>query len=146
MTVHIVLGLDPLVARWVQERIPGARDFGKCTAVGIADGDLLIAGAVYNNFHGHMIEGSIASISPKWCNKTTIRAFLAYPFLQLKVGRLQSTVAKKNKHTRRFLERLGFRLEGVGRQAWPDGSDACVYSMLRHEAEKWLKQKDKSVE
>ncbi len=137
--IQLVIGQDEAVALWVQQRIPAALDFSPCTAIGVADDGRLIAGAVYNNYQGYMIEISMASISPRWCNRRTLRALLGYPFEQLKVRRLQFTIAKRDKKTRKLWERLGFKYEGTGRQAWPDGSDSCVYSMLKHEC-RWLKE------
>jgi RimJ/RimL family protein N-acetyltransferase len=137
--INLVLGLDPLVAKWVQERIPGARELTPHKAIGIADGTKLIAGVVFSNYHGYMIEVSIAATDRRWANRRTLNVLFAYPFSQLKVRRLQVTIAKRNKYVRKFVQRLGFVYEGTGRQAWPDGGDACVYSMLRHEC-RWLKE------
>ena len=137
--IRLVFGHDEYVAKWVQQRIPAAPDFGPCTAIGVADDNRLIAGVVYNNFHGYMVEVSMASIDPRWCNRRTMRALFKYPFEQLKVRRLQITMAKRDKKTRKLFERMGFKFEGTGRQAWPDGTDACVYSLLRHEC-RWLKE------
>lgn len=136
--IRLVTNMNEMVAKWVQQQFPDAPDFDPCTAIGIADGNRIIAGVVFNNYRGHTIEASMASISPKWCNRRIGRALLAYPFEQLKVRRFQLTVAKRNKRMRRFLERLGFKSEGRRRAAMPDGSDAIQYSMLRHEAERWL--------
>ena len=137
--IHLVFGLDRQVAQWVREQIPDRPDFGQCTAIGVAEDKRMIAGVVFNNYRGHMIEASIAATDPCWCNKTVLHAFFAYPWLQLKVRRLQVIVAKKNKHSRHFVERLGFKFEGLCRKAMPDGTDACVYSQLRHEC-RWLKE------
>lgn len=139
--IRLVLGLDELVIKWVRAQLPGTLDFGPATAIGVADGTRLIAGVVYSNYHGHMIEVSVASTDRRWVSRNILRGLFAYPWQQLGVGRMQVTIAKRDKHTRKFVERLGFRYEGTGRKAWPDGSDACIYSLLRHEAERWLKEK-----
>ena len=136
--IRLALGLDELVAAWVSKQLPDAPDFGKCTAIGVVDGNRMIAGVVYNNYHGHMIEASIAAIDPRWCKRTILRAIFSYPFKQLGVTRLQVTIAKRNKRARRFVERLGFKFEGVGRKALPDGKDAAVYSILDNEV-KWIR-------
>lgn len=136
--IRLVTNMSEMVAKWVQSQFPDAPNFAPCTAIGIADDTRLIAGVVYNNYCGHMVTVSMASTGRRWCNRRTIRALLAYPFEQLKVRRLEANVAKRNKHTRRLLERAGFKPEGCRRAAMPDGSDAIEYSMLRHEAERWL--------
>lgn len=137
--IRLVVGMSDLVAKWVQRQFPDAPNFAPCTAIGVTDEDnRLIAGIVYNNYRDHMITVSMASTGRQWCNRRIIRALLAHPFEELKVRRLEANVAKRNKHTRKLLERAGFKFEGKRRQAMPDGSDAIQYSMLRHEAERWL--------
>ena len=136
--IRLVVGVSELVTKWVQRQFPDAPNFAPCRAIGIADGNRIIAGVVYNNYCGHIITVSMVSTDRRWCNRRIIRALLAYPFEQLKVCRVQVNVAKRNKHTRKLLERAGFKFEGRRRQAWPDGSDAIEYSMLRCEAERWL--------
>ncbi len=137
--IRLVVGRDAQVAKWVRHQLPEHPDFGLCTAIGIARDKRLIAGIVYNNYHDYMVEASIAAIDPRWATRRVLWAIFFYPFEQLKVRRLQVTCAKHNKHTRKFNERLGFQYEGTGREAWPDGSGACVYSMLRKEC-RWLKE------
>jgi len=143
--IHLVYGQDSYVVPWVC----GLLDMDiphPCTSIGIADGERLIGGCVYSNQYldsnrkPFSIELSFVTIDKRWSNRAIIRALLGYPFLQLKVRRIQSTVSRKNRHVRQFLERLGFKLEGVGRQAWPQGGDACVYSMLSGEffSSKWM--------
>ena len=46
---------------------------------------------------------------------------------------MQATIRRGNRTARRFVERLGFRYEGMAREAWPTGEDAALYSMLRRE-------------
>lgn len=143
--MHLLYGQDSYVVPWVC----GLLDMDiphPCTAIGIADNERLIGGCVYSNQFldtsrkPFSIELSFVTIDKRWSNRAIIRALLGYPFLQLKVKRVQSTCSRKNRHVRQFLERLGFKLEGVGRQAWPQGGDACVYSMLSGEffSSKWM--------
>lgn len=143
--IRPVVGVSELVAKWVQQQLPDRPDFGQCTAIGIAEDKRLIAGVVFHNYtdyRGHRtIETSIAALDPRWCNRGILRMLFAYPFAQLKVRRLQTTVAKRNKRARRFVTRLGFKLEGIGREGWFSGGDCVVYSMLPRECV-WLKEKD----
>jgi alkanesulfonate monooxygenase SsuD/methylene tetrahydromethanopterin reductase-like flavin-dependent oxidoreductase (luciferase family) len=60
-----------------------------------------------------------------------------YPFDQLGVKRVQATIAKGNKAARKFVERLGFRYEGLARFGFSATQHAAVYSMLREEC-RWL--------
>ncbi len=136
--IRLIFGMSDLVAKWVQRQFPDAPNFDPCTAIGVADDNRLIAGIVYYNYYPHMLDASIAATDPRWCTRRVLRAIFAYPFLQLGVRRIQMSVPKRDKRSRRKLERFGFTLEGKQRAAMPDGSDAVGYSMLRHEAEQWL--------
>jgi RimJ/RimL family protein N-acetyltransferase len=132
----IVLGYDGAVAFWVRQRLtdPVIEDWGPCTAIGIAqDGDL-IAGIVFNNLRWPNIEASIASTTPRWCSRRNLAAIFAYPFRQLDCHRLGATTGVKNQPARAFLCRLGFREEGICRQALPPSAanpagDAVIYGM-----------------
>jgi len=142
--MRLIYGQDQIVVPWLcallDMDIPHP-----CTSIGIAKDDRIIGGAIYSNQYKnregkpYSIEISFGTIDKRWASRAIIGALLAYPFCQLRVKRAQSTVSKRNKHVRQFLERLGFTLEGVGRQAWPHGGDACVYSMLSGEffSSKW---------
>lgn len=142
---HLVFGHHEAVARWVSHQL-GGMDFGPCLAVGVFDdvaGDL-VAGVVYNRYHRdrhtgdpHMLEASIAATTPAWATRGVLAGIFAYPFEDIGVQRLQATVRRRNKHARRFVERLGFKYEGKGRRAWSRTEDAIVYSMLPDEC-RWI--------
>lgn len=115
--------------------------FGDCAAAGIICKGRMIAGVVYNNYHKHpngaTIEASIAAVSPRWATRPVLDSIFRYPFVQMKVTRLQVTCKKSNKRARHFVSRLGFKMEGVARRLWGGQSDAVVYSMFPEEC-KWL--------
>ena len=137
-----VAGMDAMVIEWVAARLdmPPA-DFFPCTAVAVVHGEEMLAGAVYYQFrpnaHGGTMEAALASVSPRWCTRAVLASLFAYPFVQVKVARLQVSIAKKNKPARRLAERLSFKLEGVGRRLWDGRQDAVIYSMLPEEC-RWL--------
>lgn len=143
MTVTLIDNTPEEVTRWVEMKL-GMQLDRPSTAIGVAIGDMPIAGVVYTRYledpHDatpRSIEMSIASVSPKWCTRRTLYQFFKYPFRDLKVGRVSVTIHRKNKKTRKLVERLGFVYEGKGRRAWPTGGDAVVYSMLPHEC-RWI--------
>ena len=112
-------------------------------AIGAAvlkDGELKGA-AVFNNYHvlhkGSWCEVSVAIDDVECVSRRTLRQIFEYPFEQLCVSRLQAVTAVTNQRCRSFIERLGFKLEGVGRRAHDGEQDAAVYSMLPAEC-RWL--------
>lgn len=131
----ILCGHDAAVARWVGDKV-GIEDFGACRAIGIIEGNEIIAGIVYNQFRNANIEMTIASTSPRWCRRETLKFLFAYPFIQLGCRRVTAATEATNQPVRAFLVRLGFRHEGNLRQ-WFGPADAAVYGMLRSEC-RWL--------
>ena len=139
ISVH---GADRFVIQWVERQLGlNQGDLEPGTALGIIREGHIIAGVVYSDFregeHGSSIQGSIASLHPQWCNRKVLRSIFAYPFQQIRVSRFWLSTSRKNKHARKFVERLGFRFEGIARRAHDGRTDAAVYSMLPHEC-RWL--------
>lgn len=138
--MNVVYGHDEYVSQWVAAKLQ-IRPFqrGLCRAIGITENNELIAGVVYNNQlldnHGKplLIEMTIASVDRAWCTRHNLNHLFAYPFIHLGVKRVQATCGRKAKRVRRFLERLGFKLEGIMREASPSGGDMAHYSMLKPE-------------
>jgi RimJ/RimL family protein N-acetyltransferase len=78
----------------------------------------------------------IAAEGKRWMNRQILFAAFDYPFNQLGVRRITGLVPGKNMQARGFDEHIGFRLEGVMRNALKD-DDILVYGMLREEC-RWL--------
>lgn len=139
--MQLVYGCDAQVAAWVEQLMPafaGDDHFGVCTAIGIAEGSQLIAGAVFHNYRGHDIEISFAATDPRWASRQRIRAIFGYPFHQLGVVRLTTVTGRKNKRARKLDEGLGFKLEGVLRKGYDGQQDAMIYGLLREEC-RWIR-------
>lgn len=135
-------GADQFVAAWVARELNiDPAEFGPCSAMGVVLGGSLVAGIVFNEYvvmrAGSSIQASIASTSPHWASRPVLRDIFRYPFEQLGVSRLWASTAKGNKRARRFLLRLGFKLEGVARRGYDGTRDAAVYSLMPHEC-RWL--------
>lgn len=110
--------------------------FGDSAAIGVCRGTEFIAGIVYYCYRHPNIEMAIASTTPKWATKTTLRAAFDFPFNQLGCNRVTALVDIDAAATRRFDERLGFVQEGILREAHPNG-DAVVMGMLKNEC-RWI--------
>lgn len=137
--MKLIIGWDAAVARWVGEHL-GIHDFGPCTAIGIIDGKgELIGGVVYNNYRHPNIEATIASTTPRWCQRQIMAAIFAYPFRQLGCARITAVTEHTNRRARAFLRRVGFREEGVMRRGFC-AADAVIHGMLADEC-RWLDDK-----
>lgn len=117
--------------------------FQKAVALGVVEKGNLCAGVVYNNYQidkdGNplYIEMTIYSIDKIWCNRHNLNRLFYYPFSQLQLRSVRATCSAHNEGVKMFLTRLGFKQEGLHRQAYFDGGDALSFSMLRSEC-KWI--------
>lgn len=107
------------------------------TAIGVARQGKIVAVALYSNFQPPTIEVTFVTSTPRWASREMIKGILAYPFLQLKCKRVTAVTEECNGPARAFLERLGFRQEGVHPHAFPSGA-GISYGLLRDDAERWL--------
>lgn len=95
-----------------------------------------LKGAVlYTNYRSDCIEMTCAG-EPGWLTRDAVKAFFAYPFVQLGCRRVSALAARNNKASRALAEKLGFKLEGVIRQGFTTG-DAMLYGLLKTEC-RWL--------
>lgn len=134
--VKLLVGYDREVSEWVRLQLGMDSGFGDCATIGIVSGGQLIAGLVYHCYRHPSIEMSIASVSPAWCNRRTLKHIFTYPFDQLGCKRATILVDSENHPVRAFCERVGFIHEGTLRQAHPNG-DAEIFGMLRDEC-RWI--------
>jgi RimJ/RimL family protein N-acetyltransferase len=134
--IRIITGADAELGQWIGERLGMA--LGAGAALGFAEHGRLVGAIHYTNFTQPWAttEMSIYAASPHWATRRTLHAAFSYPFLQIGSRRVGATIAAENRHAREFVERVGFRLEGVARNAWQSG-DACIYGMTRLEC-RWL--------
>lgn len=139
---QIIYHPQPALIAWVCGKLQ-MRNPGPASAIGVVNERGIIAAALFHNQHDDpdgkpfMIEISFVAIDKRWSTRSNIKTILSYPFNQLGVKRLQAITAKTNLPARRFLEHLGFKLEGIARHGWPQGGHAACYSMLRREC-LWL--------
>lgn len=86
-------------------------------------------------------ELTVAAIKPGWASRQFFRYIADLAFLANDCKRVTANISANNRKSWRAVERAGFTLEGVKRQAAEDGSDVRVYGMLKEEC-KWLHQPD----
>lgn len=88
----------------------------------------------YNHYQHPAIDAHILSDkSRSWMTRRFLHVMFDYPFNQLKCSRITAPVRASNFHARRFVERLGFTIEGVLRKFYETGEDRVLYGMTREE-------------
>lgn len=139
----LVYGQDEIISAWVARQFGQPDDyFNPCRAIGIMKNDKIIAGVIYNNQKKtlekpYMLEMTVASIDKSWATRHNLRALFRYPFAQLKLERVNTQCDASDKGLIMFNKRLGFKVEGLHKKAFPTGSDAISFGMLKGDC-KWL--------
>ena len=141
MGKQIVVGFDEQIKQWVQNETGMGID-GDVRCMGVVRDDKLIAGIVYHNYKGFMVEATLVTTDRRWIGKDVVKAFMSYPFEPVSSGglgceRFWATTNRKNKKMRKLFEGLGFKYEGCARKAFDGNEDAMIYSILKDE-NKWI--------
>jgi len=118
---------------WARERLEvGAAPTLFRTMSLVDDRDDFKCVVVFSNFAPRNVDLNIAG-EPRWATpKATLRLFnevFSYAFKMLRAARVTALVRGKNDVCKRFIEHLGFQLEGVMRGAFAD-DDLHVYGFL----------------
>lgn len=109
-------------------------------AVGVgweSDG-IIISGCAFNNFSGRDMEGHIAHRPGHIMSPAFIVAIMDYSFVKANVERVTARVWKENRHSQKFVERLGFVKEGEVKY-FKDGNHLLIYGLYQEQAvARWL--------
>lgn len=123
------------------ERDPTASPFGPAQAIGVInEAGVLVAGVVYHNYDPDClsVEMSFAADTPKWLTRKLICELLGYPFNALGINRVNACTPVTATDALRFIERFGFRREGVATDGFGPGCNAIISRLLKRE---WVKTK-----
>lgn len=134
----LIFNSDAELARWAGAKL-GLRLNEPNTSIGVAHKGKIIAVAVFNNFRPPNIEITFVTTSPRWASPGAVRAILRYPFVQLGCKRVTAIIEASNQPARAFLQRLGFKLEGIHPDTFESGA-AESYGLLLADAERWIMQ------
>lgn len=142
--LRVIWGEREAVALWVLARMPSVNNLpGGYEAIGFSRGDDVVGGVVFTSFSPSSPTGGDIQIwgagETGWLSRRTLFAIFDYPFRQLGCHRVTAIVARKNKRSRKMVEDIGFKLEGVMRQGTAPRHDAMVYGLLADEC-RWMKR------
>lgn len=142
---RVLYGFDRDVIQWVGQRIPGLIVTPSARALGVALGEDLAAGVVYDQFNGVNIMASIAVDDPRAQSRAVARRLLEYPFVTLGCKSITVWIASTNLPSLNLAARIGFKPEAMIRYAAPDGSTLVVMKMLREEC-RWIGDRRDGIE
>lgn len=140
--MNLIFNCDDAVADWVFSRIPHADGVAVAPfhAIGVSDGERVVAGVVYGGFTEGNCEMSIAAVSPRWAQRGVIRALLHYPLVQCNLRRVTAIVPHDNARAIRFNKGIGFKAEGTLRDWFGPKRHGVVMSFLRKDYERLFRK------
>lgn len=135
---RLVYGCSDFVAAWVCDRISDVSELRNAVAIGVAIGDRLIAGWVFNKYFPEFgtIQLTVAADSPMWARKELIKELLSYPFIQLGAFKVGICMASDNTRILKTAKHVGFRQEGILAHQFGKGRHCVVSRMFRPEFER----------
>lgn len=145
MPLTYLYGQDKVVAQFVAGLIPhcAGYGFGAVKTIGVVDGDRLIAGVVYGNWHPEagVIEIAAAAVSPRWLTRRTIEIMYGYVFDQLGCQMVVQRTPADNERLLRQLAAGGYDFVLVPRLLGRD-RDCVVCTLTReaYEASKFIRR------
>ena len=128
----LMTGADGLAQGYLAARIKDFKPSAADPAIAAVQGGKIIGAVAYQLYSPPNIFLSVAG-EGKWLTPGNLAGWFWYPFEQLECTRCTALVHKKNKISRRFVERLGFKVEGVLREAAEDGKDLIIYGLLKRD-------------
>ncbi len=135
MGAILILGQKERCGEWARGRIAHVPSWGEWfEAIGLERDGALQAVVVYNLWSGADIAMHIAAVpGRRWMTRDFLRAVFRYPFVQLGCRRVTGYVPASNSDALRFDLHLGFRREGLMREALENGEDVVILGMLERE-------------
>jgi hypothetical protein len=137
--LNLVYGFNDEVRKFVSSLIPACQERGlpeESTAIGVANGDVLVGGFVYHNYDpdAGVIELSCASLSKRWFTRPVLYNLFAYPFLQIGCQMVCSRVSVKNAGLVRQKLAYGFTSHRIERLFGRD-EDGIIFTLTK---EQWM--------
>lgn len=126
------------VCRFVETRIPHCRPFnGQIVALPLFRDGVMAGAVIFHNWDAQArnIEVAIAADTPRWLSRQRLERVFQVAFDEDYIGarRITCRIDASNPRSRRLCEGLGFRLEGLLREAAYDGGDLLIYGLLKRE-------------
>lgn len=125
-----------LIGPWVFRRINRAWAPEGREALGLVDGDRVLAGAVFEDYTGRAVTGHMAIAHSNVPLRKLLGSVFYYVFVDLGVDKFLGFVDSTNLAALKLDVKLGFRPEAVIKDVFPNG-DLIIMSMDKAEC-RWL--------
>jgi hypothetical protein len=126
---------DAIVGFVARQIKGGERGFGNCVAMGVVDGEMLIAGMIFHNYNPECqtIELSGAATSKRWLTRRVFNEMFSYAFDQAGCQMLVARHSEHNTPLRRMWNAVGASEYVIPRLRGRDEAEAIA----TYTAEAW---------
>ena len=135
---ELVFDQKERIGAWVAQKVGQAADWGSFYAMGIVDGDDVIAGVVVNNYNGANATCHVAIERKSKLLISLFESVADYAFNHAKLKRLTGMVPSNEPHILNFDKHLGFEEEFVMKDGAP-GADMHVLVLWPDKC-RWLRK------
>ena len=135
----ILSDVDGLIADWVCKGLNFDKNWlGNNITFGFCLGNKFIGGLIFHDIRPKQdVWWTVYSINKRWCNRRMLKKMFETAFQWLSCRRINILVDVDNKDSLNFVEKLGFKREGLLRSYRDDGKDCYLLGMLKDEC-KWI--------
>lgn len=139
MAYEIVRDIDGHIARWICNGLcEPANWLGDNLTYGFSDGSKMLGGLIFHNYTPHhSVWWTIYAPDKRWCQKRILKQMFQTAFTGLECQRINLLVSASNVVSLKFVQRLGFKTEGLLRKFRDNGEDCYFLGMLKEECS-WL--------
>ena len=127
--IYIEKDSNGKIYKWVVDGIKDKDPIQNDLTIGIYYDNVLVAGIIFTFFSKFNAYISAYSEDKKWCSRRVINFLYDYLFDELNFKKLTCIAAKNNKKAKKFLTKLGFRLEGVIKYGRLNGTSAFIFGL-----------------
>lgn len=135
---ELVFDQKDRIGAWVAERVGQGADWGSFYAIGIANGEEILAGVVINNYNGANATCHIAIARQTKLLISLLEHVCNYAFNHCHLKRLTGMVPTNEPHIIEFDKHLGFEEEFVMKDGAP-GADMQIL-VMRPDTCPWLRK------
>lgn len=101
-------------------------------AIGVVDGDIVLGGAVFEDYTGRCITAHMALEHPHVPLRRLLIAFAQYCFHQMRCEKVLVHISSHHIKAVTFAMKLGFQPEAILKDVMPNG-DLLIFSMTREQ-------------
>jgi RimJ/RimL family protein N-acetyltransferase len=132
--MQMIRDASGFIGNWVRQELDEPPVEGSMAFGFVNDDGKLICGILIHDVKQEMCALSIASKSPRWCTKENIAAIADVLSENLGKRYVYTMTPAMNHRARKLVEGLGFKQDGVMRQAAKGGEDdLIIYGVLRED-------------